>query len=176
MPDLERLVHWPGKISDHRIGAGRYMVLDDIDGVHRVWLRGASLAAETGCGFTYAIAPDAWFHQRMAAVRRLNRRLLGLAPERRAPGTFPTAFQRSRLVKQLAILDELQQTGGGRTSVRALAGSIVYQNMAALRAADWQTSSQRKGTQRMISEALKLMNGGYRGLLKAGAVRWPDCA
>ena len=81
----------------------------------------------------------------------------------------PTAFQARRLHLLLDILDALLVPDKARPSTHEIADRLIYPRLAIGRGAEWKASSERRRTQRLIDEALALMNGGYRALLQGGS-------
>lgn len=74
----------------------------------------------------------------------------------------------------LDILDAQLVPDEARPSTHEIAGRLIYPRLAIGRGAEWKASSERRRTQRLIDEALGLMNGGYRTLLQgrpAGATK-----
>uniref|UniRef100_UPI00313CC646 DNA -binding domain-containing protein n=1 Tax=Sphingomonas sp. OTU376 TaxID=3043863 RepID=UPI00313CC646 len=136
------------------------MILRDVDGLHRLWMR----AAEDIGPLAYVLIRDDHVDLRHAAVRRLDRRLAGAPPARLPPGFRPTTFQRQRLSLLLDLLDAVLAPAAAYTSYE-LARKIVYSGLSVGRGAEWKSSSQRRRTQRLVEEAMTLMNGGYRTLL-----------
>ena len=66
----------------------------------------------------------------------------------------------------LDILDAV--LGRERTGITTheIAHRYVYPAMTIGRGSEWKSSAERRRTQRLIDEALALMNGGYRALLR----------
>ena len=153
---------WPDLLADRTLSDGRYLIIDDPDGPHRVWLK--STADELG----YVLVRDHRLDLRLAAIRRFERRLLGAPRTRLPPGIRPTAFQRRRLDLLLDILDALLDRGR-RTTTHEIARELVYPRMTIGRGSVWKSSSERRRTQRLIEEALALMHGGYLRLLGGDA-------
>ncbi|WP_348635606.1 DUF2285 domain-containing protein [Sphingobium sp. Sx8-8] len=111
------------------------------------------------------IVRDEAIELRHAAVQRFDRRMAGGAPMRLPPGFTPTPFQRRRLSMLLDILDAvLDRTYSGITT-HEIARRHVYPTLDIGRGNEWKSSAERRRTQRLIDEALGLMNGGYRALL-----------
>lgn len=79
-----------------------------------------------------------------------------------ATGIAPTAYQRSRLILLLRLLDA-EQDGLSR---RKMAFSILYPHHIAMRSAEWKASNERRRFYRMLEDAHFLCEGGYRSLLK----------
>lgn len=138
------------------------MVLGDVDGPHRLWVRGGA----AGCPLAYVIVRDDAIELRQNAMRRLDRRLSGAPPVRPLPGLQPTTFQRQRLSMLLAILDAVLGQDEARLTTHEIARRHVYAGMRIGRGNEWKSSSERRRTQRLIDEAVALMQGGYRRLLR----------
>ena len=98
---------------------------------------------------------------RLAATARYERVTCGLrlGPDRAGA---PSAYRRSRLVELLAIHDGLD----AGSSVRDLAYSLVFTRHVPLVGATWKGSDERRHTLRLIAAARRLVNGGYRKLLR----------
>lgn len=142
--------------------SGRHMVLGDVDGPHRLWVRGGA----TGRPLAYVIVRDDAIELRQSAMRRFDRRLSGAPPARLLAGLQPTPFQRQRLAMLLAILDAVLEREEGRLTTHEIARRHVYAGMRIGRGNEWKSSSERRRTQRLIDEATALMQGGYRRLLR----------
>ena len=112
--------------------------------------------------------------RRAEATRRLDLRLSGVPPGRCPRAMRPTAFQALRLHLLLDILAALLAPGKTRPSTHEIANRLIYPRLTIGRGAEWKASSERRRTQRLIDEAIALMNGGYRALLQgrtAGATK-----
>ena len=145
-------------------------MLGDCNGAHHLWI----CDPEPGRLLAYVIPRDGAMVQRAAAIRRLDLRLSGVPPGRCPSAMRPTAFQAHRLQLLLDILDALLAAGRARPSTHEIADRLIYPCLAIGRGAEWKASSERRRTQRLIDEALALMNGGYRALLQgrsAGATK-----
>lgn len=144
------------------VSTGRHLVLGDVDGPHRLWIRdplkGASLA--------YVLLRDDAIELRHAAVLRLDRRMAGAPPVRQRSGVMPTGFQRRRLSMLLDILDAVLDRERTGITTHEIARRHVYPAMTIGRGNQWKSSAERRRTQRLIDEALGLMDGGYLGLLR----------
>ena len=114
----------------------------------------------------YVIARDASFDLRLAAVRRLDRRLAGAPPTKLPTGFRPTAFQRRRLSLLLDIIDMAKDRDDPDATTYDIARTLIYRNMSIGRGIHWRNSSQRRRTQRLMEEAFALCDGGYRALLR----------
>lgn len=138
---------------------GRHLVLGDHDGLHRLWLRDS----RPDQPLAYIIVHDSSIDFRLGVAARLDRRLAGASAGRLPPGFCPTSFQQQRLRLLLDILDMLNQ---GRPTTYDIARLRIYPHMAIKRGMEWKSSSERRRTQRLIDEAVALMRGGYRSLLR----------
>lgn len=157
-------------LADVTLSDGRHVVLGDLGGHHHLWIRDP----EPGRPLAYVIPRDGAMVQRTAATRRLDLRLSGVPPGRCPDAMRPTAFQARRLQLLLDILDALLVPDEARPSTHEIADRLIYPRLAVGRSAEWKASSERRRTQRLIEEALTLMNGGYRALLQgrsAGATK-----
>lgn len=139
----------------------RYIAIAGPDATHRLAVRTDSMRGELCC----SIAPDRHAGLRLAAAELLLRHLTGARPRSYAVPLRPTRFQHRRLALLLAILDRLDRPGGPRATVLEVAGELVFRNLRPEGALIWKTSSQRRQTQRLIAEARRMANGGYRALL-----------
>ncbi|MCC4232624.1 DUF2285 domain-containing protein [Sphingobium soli] len=153
---------WPLILVDRHLSNGRHLVLADTDGLHRLWLRDTS----PGRPLAYVIAKDASLDLRLAAVRRLDRRLAGAPPAKLPRGFMPTAFQRHRLSLLLDIIDMAKDREYPEATTYDIARALLYVDMGVGRGTDWKTSSERRRTQRLMEEAFALRDGGYRTLLR----------
>lgn len=140
------------------------MVLGDVDGPHHLWLRDTL----PGQPLAYVIVRDGAIDERRRAAWRLDRRFAGVPPARLFGAYRPTLFQRRRLNLLLDILDRLQAAPVQATS-HEIAQTLIYPGMTIGRGMEWKSSTERRRTQRLIGEAVALMRGGYRALLR-GAV------
>ncbi|WP_373491725.1 DUF2285 domain-containing protein [Parasphingorhabdus sp.] len=141
---------------------GRHMVFEGNYRRYRILIKPARLGLESG----FIIQHDSWLEARISAIREFNKALEGaeiLKPTR------PTNYQRRRLELLLAILDSLFLPDGRRRTLRQLAQTVIYPRSDLGRAIEWKSSSERRHTQRLVSEAHHLMREGYRALLQTGA-------
>lgn len=130
-------------------------MLGDCDGAHHLWIRDP----RAGQALAYVIPRDGAMVRRAEATRRLDLRLSGVPPGRCSGAMRPTPFQARRLYLLLDILDALQAPGKARPSTHEIAERLIYPRLAVGRGAEWKASSERRRTQRLIDEALALMNG-----------------
>lgn len=164
------LAAWPHVLADRSLSTGRHIVLADPDGPHRIWLR----TAMPDRVLAYVIVRDAAIDLRIAAMRRLDRRLAGERPMPVPAGFQPSTFQRHRLGLLLDILDAFDTRERGTITTYEIASRLIYRGMTIGHGDDWKTSSQRRRTQRLIEEAFALMEGDYLKLLNpdpAGATK-----
>lgn len=162
---VSTIADWPIILADQSLSDGRHLVLSDTDGFHHVWVRD-TLPRQP---LAYVIVRDAAIEARRQAAWRLDRRLAGAPPSRRIGGFRPTRFQRRRLNLLLDILDMIHVTAAPPTSYE-IAQQLIYRDLTIGRGADWKSSSERRRTLRLIGQARRLTNGGYRDLLR-GIVR-----
>ncbi|MCW2387133.1 hypothetical protein M2333_000179 [Sphingobium sp. B11D3B] len=153
---------WPIILADRMLSTGRHLVLADLDGAHRLWIRDPG----KGRPLAYVLPRDDVIDLRCTAIQRLDRRLAGAPPMRRAPGTMPSRFQRQRLSMLLDILDSTLDRARTGVTTHEIARRHVYPAMTIGRGNEWKSSAERRRTQRLIDEATGLMNGGYRTLLR----------
>jgi hypothetical protein len=121
---------------------------------HRLWWPAPELpAAGTALGFACDL--DAYADARTAAARRFWRAMTGVR-HTRAPPRQPKQAAAPKIVRRIAVL-------------RALAEGLL--GAEALTALAWKTSSRRGQVIRLVAAGRRLMNGGYRDLLKPGRRR-----
>ncbi len=152
----------PGILVDRELETGRYLILADKGGPHRLWLR----PGPADRSLAYVIVRDDDTDLRQAVVRRFERRMAGMPDLRPPPGLWPTPFQRQRLSMLLDILDAAGTRGEDRLTTHEIARRHVYAGLQVGKGSEWKSSSQRRRTQRLVEEARALMEGGYRRLLR----------
>jgi hypothetical protein len=153
----------PGRICvDQILHGGRYIILDDAGGRHRIWLQSDAGSPD----LTFHLPMDRSFDMRSDATTRFTRRSRGLTAGARSP-SLPSAFQRHRLTLMIRLADA-EATGA---SLRDLA-RIVAPAMPVMSAAAWKASSERRHIQRLRRETAAMIAGGYRALL-TGATKTP---
>ena len=135
---------------------GRHVVLQDLQGAHRLWLRDV----QAGLGVAAIIPLDESVLLRVAALLRLQRRLAGKSPGPMPRGWDLTARLRQRLIQMVRALDGHQAQASYREIALALYGP------AAVARYPWKTSSIRGQTIRLVKDAVVTMEGGYRKLLR----------
>lgn len=147
-------------VLDCHDGSARYVVIAARGGDQPLWLTGD----DTSHGMAAVLPLDATFDLRLEATARFHRlqrghpagplpHSLGLTPQRRA-----------RLIQLLHALD-FRLAGA---SPRDVATALLDAEAAHLPAIEWKSSALRRKVNRLIREALALMNGGYRDLLRGG--------
>lgn len=137
-------------------GHGLVVMIDRVR--HRLWLK----SGPRGCPLTYAIPVDLAARRRLIAARAFHASCFAAGDSfRSARPCPPTHYQRRRLVLLLALSDA---AAAGR-SQRDMAFALVFPNHAPRSGADWKTSSERRGTQRLLLEARRMTAHGYRTLL-----------
>jgi hypothetical protein len=136
---------------------GRYLILDDGVGRHRLWLR------DDADGPLAIVLPlDEDGELRLSVALRLLRRIRGRAGIPPPPRLAVTRLQRRRLTLLLNIIDRLAD---GATK-REIARALIYPRMERVSAAEWKASSERRRTQRLCDEAKSMVAAGYRQLLR----------
>lgn len=153
---------WPHPIQDHALSDGRYIILADIDGPHRIWLS----TGQTDMPLAFSIPRDAMGDLRCSISERLDRRLRGAPVSSKKPVHCPTPYQRHRLQLMLAILDLAGPLRDKGVTTYAIAQRLIYPNIRFASSAEWKSSSHRRQIQRLINEAYTLMHGGYREILQ----------
>jgi hypothetical protein len=159
--DILEISRWPIILADRRLSGGRHIILADTDGPHHIWLTAATPAQP----LAYVIARDAHSALRYAAAARLDRRLRGAPPARKAHINRPTSYQQHRLRLLLAILDLLGTDDNKRATTFQICRTLVYPHRKFENSAEWKSSNERRRTQRLVEEAVQLMQSGYRSLL-----------
>jgi hypothetical protein len=108
----------------------------------------------------FSIACDVSCALRLAAATRLER-VTGGTRLRLDHAAMPTRYQRIRLVQFLALHDALEVGA----SARDLAFGLIFPNHRPLAGAIWKGSGERRHVLRLIADARRLVDGGYRNLL-----------
>ncbi|MBS0546118.1 MAG: DUF2285 domain-containing protein [Proteobacteria bacterium] len=131
-------------------------MLIEAEGAHRLWLQGVSLGAPLA-----ALLPlDDNIALRIAGLQRFHRRLVG-RPAGPLPQTWTiTPRLRLRLLLMLRALDAHLARASYREIAQALYGPDAVDRYP------WKTSSIRGQTIRLAKDAIALMKGGYRKLLR----------
>ncbi|HQS19350.1 MAG TPA: DUF2285 domain-containing protein [Reyranella sp.] len=133
-------------------------VVDDAGGPHYLWLQGVQPVAPMA-----ALVPlDETVLLRLAGLLRFKRRL-----DRQPAGALPPAWRitarlRNRLLGMIRALDGHLAGASYREIALALYGTQAVARFP------WKTSSIRGQTIRLVTDAVAMMNGGYRKLLRGG--------
>lgn len=143
---------------DRSLRDGRHLIVRDSFGYHRIWAR----PCRPGKSLAVLLPVDTDMALRLAAAERFERLLRDTTTGPPPPGWRMTPFQRLRLTLLLHILDA-RRAGA---SHREIAMSRIYPKSATLAGAAWKGSPERRRTQRLLDEAVALMQGGYRSLLR----------
>jgi len=135
---------------------GDQVVVEDASGDHLLWLRDV----RTGRRLAALLPLDDDFRVRVLSLIRFERRLTG-----RSSGPLPKAWQitrrhRQRLVLMVRALDGNLSDASYREIAEALFGTEAVTRYA------WKTSSIRGQTIRLVKDAIGMMRGGYRQLLR----------
>jgi hypothetical protein len=142
--------------ADVRSLEGRHIVLPDLQGDHRLWL--PELHSRMPLAALIPLDEDVLL--RIAGLLRFRRRLTG-----RPAGPLPQAWrltvrQRRRLVLMVRALDGHLAKASYREIAEVLYGPEQVARYP------WKTSSIRGQTIRLVKDAVTVMNGGYRRLLR----------
>lgn len=154
-------------ISEFSNGSGKHLVIADSFGRHRLLIRACSVRTDA----RYVVKADTDLEMRLGAIAALHDRTSCKSGIMNNSGIKPSLYQTHRLVLLLKILDRLSETEAGRPTIRTIAADIVYPRSSFGRTIEWKSSSERRQTQRLVSEAVLLMKSGYRNLLKGRAAR-----
>lgn len=137
---------------------GRHVVIADVEGEHRLWLRNT----EPDKPMAVLLLLDKDFETRIDSLLRFHRRLFGKLPGPQPRGWALTSYRRDRLLLMLRALD--MHLGG--YSYREIASALGETDAARLPATEWKDSRARSWTIRLVTSACQMMNGGYRKLLQ----------
>ena len=146
-----------GSTLAHAIGAdGDHIVVEDASGDHHLWLRDV----QTGQRLAALLPLDDDSRVRALSLVRFQRRLTG-----RSSGPLPKTWQitrrhRRRLILMVRALDGHLADASYREIADALFGTEAVKRYA------WKTSSIRGQTIRLVKDAIGMMRGGYRKLLR----------
>ena len=152
-----------------RDGKSRHLVMTSGDDRHRLLVRDAGPDDELAC----TLIPDGSFDIRGAAAAALfgvpesPRKISGRGRYR------PSRFQLHRLTLLLRVADQLADADAGTVSVRDIALKTAYPWLVPARSIEWKGSAERRQTQRLMSEARGLVEGGYRKLLRGDLASRP---
>lgn len=145
---------------DRQDSIERHLVFADHQGDQYLWLTDI----DARHGLAVILPLDAVLDLRIEAVIRFARRLRGHAAGPLPRGLDLTPQRRARLIQLLHALD-FRLTGAGP---RDIAAALLDVEAASLPAIEWKSSAIRRKANRLITDAIALMNGGYRKLLRGG--------
>lgn len=148
----------PSVIADQQRDDGRYVILADTEGYHRLWLTDAY----PGQGRAVLIPFDDHFRQRLAGALRFHRYLLGERSGPVPPRVDLTPMQRDRLVFMLRAFDG-HEAGA---SYRQIAAVLFDPDVTRVPARDWKSSALHARVFRLVKDATALVEGGYRRMLQ----------
>lgn len=138
-------------------GGGRYLVIRNAKGAHRMELGTDPIAA----GPRVELPLDASLGARLACLQA--HALGGSACSARLR---PTAYQAGRLALMLEILDRLDDADNSHCDTRSIAAELVFPGAELpRRAIEWKSSSLRRQTQRIVATAQTMCERGFRRLL-----------
>jgi hypothetical protein len=136
------------------------VIFADPEGDHRLALLGKDAAIRPA-----AILPfDENFELRIGVLMRFYHRLRGRRGEPPPRMLQLTPMRRARLILLLHTLD--YRLSGARP--REIAAELLDADAAKLPAIEWKSSAVRRKANRLIQDALAMMKGGYRKLLRGG--------
>lgn len=135
----------------------RHWLVNDSEGPHHLWLQGM----RTTMPMAALVPLDETVLLRLAGLLRLKRRL-----DRHPAGALPSAWRitarlRKRLLGMIRALDGHLEGASYRDIAMALYGPDDVARFP------WKTSSIRGQTIRLVADAVAMMDGGYRKLLRA---------
>jgi hypothetical protein len=146
-------------IADHTHADGRETIVGDDTGELHI-----SLASADAAGPLAVVLPiDAAFELRLDVAARLYRRLRGKRAGLTPHALRLTALQRARVIHLLHTFD-VRADGGGPRDVAVEVLNAARE--ASLPAIEWKSSAVRRNANRLIRDALALVNGGYLTLLR----------
>jgi hypothetical protein len=153
--------------SERADSRGRSLVLQGPAARYRLLLRHPSSAEATG----YVVDPDEWLPARIAAIMAFHHPIAASGAYWKRWSFAPSPYQRYRLELLLRILDYKSKCVPRAVTLREIAGHVVFPHAKLGRATEWKTSSERRHTQRLVTEAQYLTKSGYRRLLKGRPIR-----
>jgi hypothetical protein len=143
-------------VAEQRDGICRYVVLDGRRGRHRLKIVGTG---NRNAGTEFRTRADPFVATRIAALSAL---VLGTVwPSR----ILPSSYRRHQLVRLLAVLDLVIETGQETSVLRRIAAGFCAGRAARARSIEWKSSSERRQAQRLLAEARRMEAVGYRRLL-----------
>jgi hypothetical protein len=136
--------------------AGDHIVVEDASGDHHLWLRDV----RAGQRLAALLPLDDDFRVRVLSLIRFQRRLTGRSSGPLPKGWRITRRHRQRLTLMVRALDGHLADASYREIADALYGAEAVTRYA------WKTSSIRGQTIRLVKDAIGMMRGGYRKLLR----------
>jgi len=145
-------------IGDRTGDDGRHVVIADRHGHLPIWLIHPEAERRPA-----ALVPlDDHVDLRIEVLARFARRLRGTITDPLPRSLQLTTQRRTRLILLLHALD--YRLGGA--DLREIAAALIDADDAALPAVEWKSSATRRKANRLVHDAIALMNGGYRDLLR----------
>jgi hypothetical protein len=133
-------------------------MIGDGSGDLHIWLPDADAAPP----LAVIVPPDSVAELRLDVASRFVRRLQDHRTELLPRALQLTAQQRARLI-QLLHAHDVHEAGGGPRDVSA---EVAGSKQAGLPAIEWKDSAARRLANRLIQDALALVDGGYLRLLR----------
>ncbi len=147
-------------MAERALGEARVLVVADASGQVQLEMK-SSLAAVRPA----VILPlDAAYDLRVDVASRFARRLAGARVQLLPTALRLTTLQRRRLIELLHAFD-IHGAGGGP---RDVAAEVLGSDHANLPSIEWKDSHARRKANRLISEAVALVDRGYLKLLRGG--------
>ena len=137
---------------------GRHIVARTGHQTYRLWIRRRATRSPPA----FHLPLDTAFDARLVATRQAQPWLAG-GDEIGASDPSLSSFQAALLTLLLSLLD----ARAAGASLRELS-RLAYPALPPLSASEFKTSSERRGTHRLVIEAQRLRDGGYRDLLAVG--------
>jgi len=139
---------------------GRELVIRDTSGEVHIWLLDEGAARHP----SVIVPRDGAYRLRLDLASRFLRRLRGQRVGLLPPKLRLTDFQRHRYIQLLRAADVYEE--GGRP--RDVAAQILRSQQAELPAIEFKDSAARKQADRLIKQALTLVDRGYLKVLRGG--------
>lgn len=167
---MDRISRGRATLVDIRDGTNRHLVMRSDDGRDRLLVRDAGPDDDLAC----TLIADGSLEMRAAAATSLLSSRRGARAKVSGRGRpRPSRFQVHRLSLLLRVADELAAVDAGEVSMRDIAMKTAYPWLIPGRSIEWKGSAERRQTQRLVSEARGLVEGGYRNLLRGSLISRP---
>jgi hypothetical protein len=147
-------------ITDQAHADGREIVVGDGTGELHISLTAGADAARP---LAVALPIDTAVELRLDVAKRFCRRLRGKRTGLTPSALRLTTLQRTRLIQLLHAFD-VRSDGGGPRNVAVEVLNAAGE--ASLPAIEWKSSAARRKANRLIRDALTIVNGGYLMLLR----------